>query len=151
MLGCYCDQSSPHILMTSRKSRWRHHNRKQSASARKHWCDVNCDIPYFSVSSISNHSTANRTKYAWQKNYFKRLFLYIKRDFYSNVYAILNRIYGTIWTICAFRLLNPRRWSLAKQSSLQMVENWYQQSAEIQAEAKRDGVITPQNYILNQF
>ena len=26
---------------------WRHDNRKQSASAPGHWCDVNCDIPYW--------------------------------------------------------------------------------------------------------
>ena len=26
---------------------WRHENRKQSASAREHWCDVSCDIPYW--------------------------------------------------------------------------------------------------------
>ena len=25
---------------------WRHDNRKQSASAREHWCDVSCYIPY---------------------------------------------------------------------------------------------------------
>ena len=25
---------------------WRHNNGKQSASAREHWCDVSCDIPY---------------------------------------------------------------------------------------------------------
>ena len=33
--------------MTSWQSRWRHDNRKQSASAREHWCDVSCDIPYY--------------------------------------------------------------------------------------------------------
>ena len=38
-----------------------------------------------------------------------------KRDFYSDVYTILNRILLSIWTICAFRVLNPRHWSLAKQ------------------------------------
>ena len=26
---------------------WRHDNRKQSASAREHWCDVSCDFPYY--------------------------------------------------------------------------------------------------------
>ena len=41
---------------------WRHDNRKQWASAREHWCDVNA-------------------RYA-----------NIKRDFYSDVYTILNRI-----------------------------------------------------------
>ena len=25
---------------------WRHNNRKQSASAREHWCEISCDIPY---------------------------------------------------------------------------------------------------------
>ena len=47
MKSCSCDQSCPHILMTSRQLRWRHNNRKQSASAREHWCDVSCDIPYY--------------------------------------------------------------------------------------------------------
>ena len=40
-----------------------------------------------------------------------------KRDFYTAVYTIWYRIYLTIWTICAFRLLNPRQWSLPKPSS----------------------------------
>ena len=26
---------------------WRHDNGKQSTSAREHWCDVSCDIPYY--------------------------------------------------------------------------------------------------------
>ena len=42
----------------------------------------------------------------------------LKRDFYLDVYTILNRIQSTIWIICAFRALNPHRWSLAKQSNL---------------------------------
>ena len=41
----------------------------------------------------------------------------MKKDFYLDVYTILNRIQLTIWTICAFRVLNPRQWSLAKQSN----------------------------------
>ena len=41
----------------------------------------------------------------------------MKRDFYLDVYTILNRIQLTIWTICAFRVLNPRQWSLAKFQS----------------------------------
>ena len=36
MSGCSCDQSCPHILMTSR-----------SASARGRWCEVSCDILYY--------------------------------------------------------------------------------------------------------
>ena len=45
--------------------------------------------------------------------------------------------------------MNPHQWSLAKQSSLK-VEN---DSPKVpkQAEAKRDGVINPQNYNFNQF
>ena len=39
-------------------------------------------------------------------------------------------------------VLNPRQWSLAKQSSLKMPE---------QVEAKRNGVIIPQNYNFNQI
>ena len=39
----------------------------------------------------------------------------IKRDFYYDVYTIFNRIKLTIWTICAFRVLNPHQWSLAKE------------------------------------
>ena len=49
----------------------------------------------------------------------------------------LNRIELTAWTICAFRVLNPRQWSWAKQ-----VESNYQ-NVPNQAEAKRDGVINP--------
>ena len=39
---------------------WYHHNRKQSASAREHWCDVSCYIPYCHHSSnlsIRDHIT----------------------------------------------------------------------------------------------
>ena len=36
------------------------------------------------------------------------------RDFYLDVYTIFNRNKLTIWTIWAFRVLNPRQWSLAK-------------------------------------
>ena len=44
-----------------------------------------------------------------------------KRCFYYKMYTtFLNRIQLTIWTICAFRVLNPRQWSLAKQSGLKM-------------------------------
>ena len=31
---------------------WRHDNRKTLASAREHWCDISCDIPYrFKISN----------------------------------------------------------------------------------------------------
>ena len=50
----------------------------------------------------------------------------------------------TKWTICAFHVMNPRQWSLAKQSSLN-VENDGPKVPN-QAGAKRDGVINPQNY-----
>ena len=45
--------------------------------------------------------------------------------------------------------MNTRKWSLAKQSSLK-VEN---DSPKVpkQADAKRDGVINPQNYNFNKF
>ena len=33
---------------------WSHNNGKQSASAREHWCDVSCDIPYCNYMLISN-------------------------------------------------------------------------------------------------
>ena len=36
-------------------------------------------------------------------------FCNINIDLYQDVYTILNRIYLTIWTICAFRVLNPRQ------------------------------------------
>ena len=50
-------KSEENLLKTSRKVAsatkvahifwWRHNNRKQSTSAREHWCDVSCDIPYW--------------------------------------------------------------------------------------------------------
>ena len=49
MYGSSCDQSCPYILMTSQQSRLRHDNGKQSASAREHWRDVSCDVPYSSL------------------------------------------------------------------------------------------------------
>ena len=45
--------------------------------------------------------------------------------------------------------MKPYQWSLANQSSLK-VENDGPKVPK-QAEAKRDGVINPQNYIFNQF
>ena len=49
--------------------------------------------------------------------YAPKIFVwYMKRDFYLYEYTILNRIQLTKWTICAFRVLNPCQWSLAKQS-----------------------------------
>ena len=55
----------------------------------------------------------------------------------------------TIWTICAFRVLNPRQWSLAKERSL---KSWKcLPKVPKQGTAKRDGVISPQNYNLNDF
>ena len=73
----------------------------------------------------------------------------IKRDFYWDVNTILNQILLTIWTMCAFRVLKPRQWSLAKQSSLKRWKVMPKMSK--QAEAKRDGVINPQNYNFNQI
>ena len=73
----------------------------------------------------------------------------MKRDFYLDVYTILSRIKLTTWTICAFRVLNPRQWSFAKRSKLK-VEKWCPKVPN-QAKAKRDGVINPQNYNFSQF
>ena len=73
----------------------------------------------------------------------------IQRDFYLDRYTILSRIELTTWTLCAFRVLNPRQWSLAKQSKLK-VEKWCQK-VPYEAKAKRDGVINPQNYNFSQF
>ena len=64
----------------------------------------------------------------------------IKRDFYLDVYTILNRIKLTIWTICAFRVINPHQWSLSKQSSLKVEKD--SPKVPKQAEVKRGGVIT---------
>ena len=36
----------------------------------------------------------------------------------KDVYTIFNRIKLTIWTICAFRVLNPRQLSLANHCNL---------------------------------
>ena len=38
----------------------------------------------------------------------RQLNVNVKRDYYLDVYTILNRIKLTNWTICAFRVLNPR-------------------------------------------
>ena len=49
--------------------------------------------------------------------------------------------------ICAFRVLNPRQWSLAKQNSLKSDA----QKVPKQAKAKRDDAINPKNNNLNYF
>ena len=40
---------------------WRHNNRKQSASAREHWCDVSCDIPYWRILLLMDQSVPECT------------------------------------------------------------------------------------------
>ena len=49
-------------------------------------------------------------KFVWEWNN-------LKRDFYLDGYTISNRIELIIWTICAFRVLNPHQWSLAKRNN----------------------------------
>ena len=46
--------------------------------------------------------------------------------------------------------LNPRQWSLAKQSSSEKLKSDAQKVPK-EAKAKRDGVINPQNYIFIKF
>ena len=46
----------------------------------------------------------------------------MERNLYLDVYTILNWIQFTIPTICAFRVLNPHQWSLARESSLKIVK-----------------------------
>ena len=58
-----------------------------------------------------------------------------KNDFYEDVYTILNRIQLTVWTICAFRVMNPRQWSLAKESSLK-IEQWCPKSIKSRSNQK---------------
>ena len=49
----------------------------------------------------------------------------MNRDFYLDVYTILYRIQFTKWTICAFRVLNPRQWSLAKPSNSKAIHTFF--------------------------
>ena len=72
-----------------------------------------------------DHNSALEPKF-WRENerhlaqsYDKSTYTHrnMNRDFYLDVYTILNRITLTKWTICTFRVLNPRQWSLAKQSN----------------------------------
>ena len=51
---------------------WRHDNRKQSASAREHWCEVSCDIPY-SEWQLSNSFYANNYIHVPTKLEFKQI------------------------------------------------------------------------------
>ena len=59
--------------------------------------------------------------------------LSMNRDFYLDVYTILNRIKLTIWTMCAFRVLNPRQWSLAK--------DWKAMPQECRIKLKPNGMV----------
>ena len=47
----------------------------------------------------------------------------MKKDLYLDVYTILNPIQLIIWTICAFRILNPHQWSFAKEINLKISLN----------------------------
>ena len=96
---------------------------------------------FLDIADISYKETWLRILYVFES--INQLFEYnIKRGFYSDVYTILsrdlinnidhilkrilllcihhfkNQIWFTVWTICAFRVLNPNQWSLAKQSGL---------------------------------
>ena len=53
----------------------------------------------------------------------------ITRDFFYDVYTILNRIWLTICTMCAFRVMNPNQWSLTKQSRFKSLK-WLPESAK---------------------
>ena len=64
---------------------------------------------------------------------------YYKKDFYEDVYVILNRIELTLWTICAFRVMNPHQWSLGIQSGFKSWK-WLPESDK-QGKAKRDDAI----------
>ena len=55
-----------------------------------------------------------------------------------------------ILTICAFRVLNTRQWSMVKRSSLKRCKNEAQKFPK-QVKVKRDCVINTQNYNFNQF
>ena len=72
----------------------------------------------------------------------------MKRDFYLDVYTILNRIQLTIWAICAFRVLNPHMWPLSKKVVQELISDF--PKVPNQAKAKRDGVINPQNNNFSQ-
>ena len=50
--------------------------------------------------------------------------------------------------LCVFGVLNPHQWSLAKRSSLKLWK--VMPKMPKQAEAKRDGVINPENYNFNR-
>ena len=65
-----------------------------------------------------------------------------------HLFRFLNWIWLTLWTICSFRVMNPHQWSLAKLwNKLKSLKVMYEQ-----AEAKRDGIINPQNItISNNF
>ena len=72
----------------------------------------------------------------------------IKGYFFLDVYTILNRIQLIIWTIWAFRILNPNHRSLAKQSNYKSSK--YILKLPKQDESKNDVVINQQNYNSNQ-
>ena len=73
----------------------------------------------------------------------------MKRDFYLDVFTILNRIQLTTWTICAFLALNLHQLSLAKESSL-IIQKWCPE-VQNKGKAKKDDVINPQLYNLVNF
>ena len=62
----------------------------------------------------------------------------MNRDFYQSVYTIFNRIKLTIWTICAFRVMNPNQWSLAKQIS---IKSWKVKPKTCQNKLKPKGMV----------
>ena len=94
-------KSEENLLKTSRKVSpvtkvahiflWRHDNRKQSTSAREHWCGVSCDIPYLD-DSTTNKSLANQ----WIILYVADLDLWLSNSFYFSL--VIQQM--TILTIC---------------------------------------------------
>ena len=60
------------------------------------------------ILQICSDETIARNRYLHAGDSDKlSLVINMTRGFYLDVYTILNRIQLTIWTICAFRVLNP--------------------------------------------
>ena len=66
------------------------------------------------ISNVGKIWTANKIEKKKRKIKEKQLKIQIETS--TKIYTpFLNRIELTTWTICAFRVLNPRQWSWAKQ------------------------------------
>ena len=134
-LACYIIKPWSCMPCTFYLSHWKTMNISNYINIRKEFGHVSPRLfVLHDVRRVFKH-LANCRRVQILENEWLLLFGIVHKDFYLLRYmTFLNQVISTVWTICAFQVLNPIQWSLAKQ---------LQYDAKIipkQVEVKGDGV-----------